>query len=106
MRDAESYGLQKSFNDMPFADIARKYSKESEDRPNDIISKRGLDVQLGILSAIQEKEKERKEIAQMKRQAKAQRFDMGGQVVIPEYQMPPGINSVQAAQTNPLRSGG
>lgn len=37
-----------------FADAAKKIAKESEERPNDPISQRGLDVMLGELASIQE----------------------------------------------------
>lgn len=40
-----------------FADAAKKISKESEERPNDPISQRGLDVMLGELASIQEDER-------------------------------------------------
>jgi hypothetical protein len=40
-----------------FADTAKKIAKESEERPNDPISQRGLDVMLGELASIQEDER-------------------------------------------------
>ena len=40
-----------------FADAAKKIAKESEERPNDPISQRGLDVMLGELASIQEDER-------------------------------------------------
>lgn len=40
-----------------FADAAKKISKESEERPNDPISQRGLDIMLGELASIQEDER-------------------------------------------------
>lgn len=40
-----------------FADAAKKIAKESEERPNDPISQRGLDVMLGELVSIQEDER-------------------------------------------------
>lgn len=40
-----------------FADAAKKIAKESEERPNDPISQRGLDVMLGELASVQEDER-------------------------------------------------
>lgn len=40
-----------------FADAAKKIAKESEERPNDPISQRGLNVMLGELASIQEDER-------------------------------------------------
>lgn len=45
-----------------FADAAKRISKESEERPNDPISQRGLDVMLGELASIQEDERLKKQM--------------------------------------------
>lgn len=41
-------------NKNTFADMAKKYSKESKERPNDPISKKGLEVKMNALKGIQE----------------------------------------------------
>lgn len=53
-------GLGKN-KDMTFADAAKKLSKESEERPNDPISKNGLNASLGLLTSIQENERMREQ---------------------------------------------
>lgn len=50
------YKLRES-KGVTFADAAKKIAKESEERPNDPISQRGLDVMLGELASIQEDER-------------------------------------------------
>lgn len=50
----EKYKLKK---DSTYADAAKKVSKESEERPNDPISKRGLDASMRELMASQEEKK-------------------------------------------------
>lgn len=45
-----------------FADAAKRISKESEERPNDPISQRGLDVMLGELASVQEDERLKKQM--------------------------------------------
>lgn len=45
-----------------FADAAKKIAKESEERPNDSISQRGLDVMLGELASVQEDERLKKQM--------------------------------------------
>ena len=45
-----------------FADAAKKIAKESEERPNDPISQRGLDVTLGELASVQEDERLKKQM--------------------------------------------
>ena len=45
-----------------FADAAKKIAKESEERPNDPISQRGLDVMLGELASVQEDERLKKQM--------------------------------------------
>lgn len=54
-----------------FADIAKEIQKESEERPNDWISKNGLDAGLSRLAALQEGIRERKS---------GNKFDKGGKL--------------------------
>lgn len=64
---AKSIGLHWSKN-MTFADAAKQVQKESEERPNDPISKRGLDEGMQALADAQENVKAAQEAAQMKRE--------------------------------------
>lgn len=57
----KKYKLGKKKN-MTFADAAKKLSKESEERPNDPISKRGVTASLGRLQDDQEMYKAKKEL--------------------------------------------
>lgn len=50
----KQYGLGNSKKQMSYADAAKKLQKESEERPLDPISKRGLDAVLGALAESQE----------------------------------------------------
>lgn len=58
----ERLGLSKKDKNLTFAKAAKKLSKESEERPNDPISKNGLEHDLGILSYIQEDERLKKQM--------------------------------------------
>ena len=58
----ERLGLSKKDKNLTFAKAAKKLSKESEERPNDPISKNGLEHSLGILSYIQEDERLKKQM--------------------------------------------
>lgn len=49
-----------------FADAAKKIAKESEERPNDPISQRGLDVMLEELASVQENERFKKQMRDSK----------------------------------------
>lgn len=58
----ERLGLSKRDKNLTFAKAAKKLSKESEERPNDPISKNGLEHSLGILSYTQEDERFKKQM--------------------------------------------
>lgn len=58
----ERLGLSKKDKNLTFAKAAKKLSKESEERPNDPISKNGLEHSLGILSYTQEDERFKKQM--------------------------------------------
>lgn len=58
-----------------FADMAKKYSRESKERPNDPISKRGLDTKMNALRGIQELMKGTDSTSQ---QQESQPFAKGG----------------------------
>lgn len=60
--------LDKDFEGLTFAEAAKKISKESEERPNDPISKNGLIDGMMKLQAIQEEIRQKKAAAQFKRQ--------------------------------------
>lgn len=63
-----------------FANAAKKIAKESEERPNDPISQRGLDVMLGELSSIQEDERFKNQMKDPKfRQQAMNQLAMQGQ---------------------------
>lgn len=60
----EDMKLNKKYSNNTFAELAKKFSKESEERPNDPISKNGLDDFMNRLKGIQEamnQEKEQKQ---------------------------------------------
>ena len=67
----QQYKLKKNST---FADAAKKLSKESDERPNDPISKAGLDASMTKLSQMQEFIKEQ----QQPQQQSQNRFDLGG----------------------------
>ena len=69
----EKYKL-KGKDDMTFADAAKKAQKESEERPNDPISKRGLDDIMGKLMMEQESIREKRQ---------ARKFAKGGYLFQP-----------------------
>lgn len=70
----ERLGLSKKDKNLTFAKAAKKLSKESEERPNDPISKNGLEHSLGILSYTQEDERFKKQMRnpEFRRQLMAQ----------------------------------
>ena len=51
----------KGMNDITYAEAAKKIQKEAEERPNDPISKRGLDATLGRLAYAQEEDRQKKQ---------------------------------------------
>ena len=61
-------------DNITFADAAKKLSKESEDRPNDPISKRGLESFMSALAESQEEVRIKNEGRQMNRYAKGGRL--------------------------------
>lgn len=89
-----NYKLPSSYKNHSFADIAEKLSKESSERPNDPISKRGLLDSMMKLQQAQEEiraEKQQKEIAMNPQMAQAAQaaernmFDTGGTLVGSTY---------------------
>lgn len=61
----EKYKLPKRYAKKDIADIAKELQKDSEERPNDAISKRTLDVNMKRLQALQEEVKQRREEARI-----------------------------------------
>lgn len=63
-----SFGI-KSKKKMTYADVSKYLAKESEERPNDQISQKGLERNLGLLSDAQEKQKMQKDAEERRLQA-------------------------------------
>lgn len=63
-----SFGI-KTKKKMTYADVSKHLAKESEERPNDQISQRGLERNLGLLSDAQEKQKMQKDAEEKMLQA-------------------------------------
>ena len=63
-----SFGI-KTKKKMTYADVSKHLAKESEERPNDQISQRGLERNLGLLSDAQEKQKMQKDAEERMLQA-------------------------------------
>lgn len=61
-----TYSLPEKYGEKSFADIAKILSKESEERPNDHISKRGLEDSMSKLQQAQEEVRMKKEIRKNK----------------------------------------
>lgn len=59
-KELEEYHLPKKYEGYTFALIAEKMSKESAERHNDPISKRGLEASLGKLASLQEEQRMKK----------------------------------------------
>lgn len=59
-RVKEKLGI-KGMNNITYAEAAKKIQKEAEERPNDPISKRGLDATLGRLAYAQEEDRQKKQ---------------------------------------------
>lgn len=78
----ESVGLSKLYDNHSFADIAEKLGKESEERPNDPISKRGLNNSLERLKQAQEVLKQQKTAEKQSQtqnqNAEGNKFALGG----------------------------
>ena len=66
-KDYELLGL-KDGKDYTYADAAEAIQKESEERPNDPVSKRNLDVMMGRLQNSQETFKQKRDAMKMKRE--------------------------------------
>lgn len=85
-----------------FADIAKYAQKESEERPNDPISKRGLDDIMTKLSTAQEVIKSMKN-----RKKRGNKYDIGGNFNKSYYYIPgisphiPGVSGYDNRQSNP-----
>lgn len=78
------YGFPEKYEDYSFAKIAEELQKESAERPNDIISKKGLQDNMQTLIMIQEAVRNRrKDVQEKKAQADAeQMYASGGKVNI------------------------
>lgn len=50
----QMFGIKRNFANKSFADVAKEIKKESEERPNDSISKRGLEANMNKLQQLQE----------------------------------------------------
>lgn len=74
--DKQSADVLKIKKGMTYAEAAKKLQKESEERPNDIISKKGLDDAMNKLQMLQEQFKQRQQLEQL--QQTAQMFAKGG----------------------------
>ena len=61
-----TYSLPEKYGEKSFADIAKILSKESEERPNDPISKRGLEDSMSKLQQAQEEVRMKKELRKNK----------------------------------------
>lgn len=79
-RVKEKLGI-KGMNDITYAEAAKKIQKEAEERPNDPISKRGLDATLGRLAYAQEEDRQKK---QEKEQQQAIMAAYGGELATDE----------------------
>ena len=73
----EKYKLRGN-KEMTFADAAKKMQKESEERPNDPISKRGLTSSMSILQQAQEDVRQKK---QQNKENRSNKFKKGGNLV-------------------------
>lgn len=74
--DKQSADVLKLKKGMTYAEAAKKLQKESEERPNDTISKKGLDDAMNKLQMLQEQLKQRQQLEQL--QQKIQMFAKGG----------------------------
>lgn len=73
-KDLKVVGLHSKYAGKTFAEISKKISKESEERPNDPISKRGLEIDMTRLSTIQEEIRNKKQT----KSPKGNMFFLGG----------------------------
>lgn len=73
--DLENMKLPKSYNNKTYGDIAKKLGKESEERPNDPISKNGLESSMNKLVMLQENDRAKEANTQQ-----SNVFDIGGPI--------------------------
>ena len=78
-------GLPTAYTNHSFADIAERLSKESSERPNDPISKRGLMSSMTRLRQAQEQVRAAEEEKNMKKLRKRNMFAIGGDTEYDEY---------------------
>ena len=88
----EDMKLNKKYSNNTFAELAKKFSKESEERPNDPISKNGLDDFMNRLKGMQEAMNQKKEQKQQTTE-QPNMFWKGGGLTKPNFLFP---------KTNPL----
>lgn len=99
--------------DITFADAAKKLSKESEERPNDPISKRGLKSFMEELESYQEEIRMKKQAAEVKKKISKMSPEelqglsqlMQGQNIQMEQQMPEQLSAEQMAQQELAQQG-
>lgn len=93
---ATQLGFKKSDVGKTFADLSKKYSKESEDRPNDPITAKTLNIHMKNLMAANEQIKQTNEIGEVYKMAKGGKLN--------KYQGGSWLNSInpyQQVQTTP-----
>ena len=99
--------------DITFADAAKKLSKESEERPNDPISKRGLKSFMEELESYQEEIRMKKQATEVKKKISKMSPEelqglsqlMQGQNMQMEQQMPEQLSAEQMAQQELAQQG-
>lgn len=112
----KKYGLGTSKKKMSYADAAKKLQKESEERPLDPISKRGLDAVLGALAESQEDTRFKKQMQdpQFRQQAMAQQAqqqgtegqeDLEGAEEMPQEEQQPSEEEMMAMQQQAAQQG-
>lgn len=98
----EKYKLPKEYEKYTFARLAEMMGRESKERPNDAISKRGLESSMDTLQSMQEEYKEierQKEIARLiKRMTPEERAAMFDAAAAQEQQMYGNPEEMYAAQ--------
>lgn len=99
--------------DITFADAAKKLSKESEERPNDPISKRGLKSFMEELESCQEEIRTKRQATEVKKKISKMSPEelqglsqlMQGQSMQTEQQMPEQLSAEQMAQQELAQQG-
>ena len=94
-KDLKKAGLPENYKNSSFAYIAEDMAKESEERPNDPISKRGLEDSLGKLAAVQEMQRQRKG-----KKGTQQMMSYGGRKYAGIYDNPPIDFSIPTGPSN------